>query len=145
MVKYKLKHFKVQEFVDKQTYNKRGDNAISVIDWRMLWTADAIRDYFNKPLTINNWFNGGDREWSGIRYSNSPYYSQFSQHSYGRALDFLINGIDSVEIRKTIINNPNEEAFQYITTIEDYIGMEWVHIDCRVLRDNQNRFLIVKT
>ena len=144
MYQYIPKHFKVQEFVDPDTYKVRGDAAISVMDWRILWTADAIREYFTVPLIINNWCYGGDRQWSGIRYSNSPNYSQFSQHTYGRAIDFIIKGVDASNIRKEIINKPNEKAFQYITTLEDFSGMGWIHLDCRVLRKEQKRYLIVK-
>jgi uncharacterized protein YcbK (DUF882 family) len=144
MNNYTLIHFTIKEFVDPETYKVRGEQSIALIDWRMLWTMDMIREYFNKPITINNWHINGNREWSGIRYSNSPYYSQYSQHSYGRAIDFLVQDIESSEVRKTIINNVNEEAFKYITTVEDFEGMEWIHIDCRVLTNNQSRYLIVK-
>lgn len=142
MVEYKLKHFVVQEFVDPETYSIRGDKSISVMDWRMLWTADMIREYFDKPMVINNWHVGGSRMWSGIRYENSPEYSKFSQHTYGRAIDFYMKGIDSAEIRKTILDSPYEDAFKYITTVEDFPNQSWVHIDCRVLREDQNRYLV---
>jgi len=144
MEHYELKHFKVQEFVDKTTYSVRGDKSIALMDWRMLWTADAIREYFGKPMTINNWHVGGDRYWSGVRNPKSLNFSKYSQHTFGRALDFYIAGIDSSKIRKTILDNPQEGSFQYITTLEDFDGMSWVHIDCRVLRKEQKRFLIVK-
>jgi len=144
MENYKLRNFKIEEFVDRNTFQQRGELAISVMDWRILWTADAIRDYFKKPMTINNWSFGGNREWSGIRPPNTPFYSRFSQHSFGRAIDFLISGIDSTIVRKTIRDNPKEEAFKYITCIEDFSGMSWCHVDCRVLTGKQKRFLIVK-
>ncbi|MFW6247426.1 MAG: hypothetical protein ACOC22_04635 [bacterium] len=144
MIRYAPKNFKVQEFVDRETFDKRGKRALSVIDWRMLWTADAIREYFDKPIIINNWHLGGDREWSGIRFENSPYYSRFSQHSFGRALDFVIPEMSAYDVRMTIINNPNEKAFQYITALEHYDTMSWIHIDCRILIDNQERFFVFK-
>jgi len=143
MYGYVPKHFKIHEFVDPATYRARGDKAIALIDWRMLWTMDAIREYFDVPITINNWFWGGPRKWSGIRYANSDEYSQFSQHSYGRAIDFVSAKMVAAEMRKKIMDNPNEEAFQYITTIENFTNMNWVHIDCRVLRQEQKRYLIV--
>lgn len=71
MERYEPKHFIVQEFVDSISFSERGKKAISVMDWRMLWTADAIREYFNKPVIINNWHTGGNRRWSGIRYKES--------------------------------------------------------------------------
>jgi uncharacterized protein YcbK (DUF882 family) len=143
MEQYKLRNFSVQEFVDPISFSKRGKKSISIMDWRMLWTADMIREYFDKPMTINNWHTGGNRKWSGIRYENCANYTPYSQHSYGRAIDFLIKGMESADVRKEIMNNPDEEAFKYITCIEDFDGMSWVHIDCRVLRDTQERYLIV--
>lgn len=144
MERYEPKHFIVQEFVDSISFSERGKKAISVMDWRMLWTADAIREYFNKPVIINNWHTGGNRRWSGIRYKESPYYSSYSQHSFGRAIDFYIEGMDSADVRAEIINNPYENAFKYITTLEDFDEMSWVHIDCRVLRNDQERYLIIQ-
>lgn len=141
---YFPRHFKVYEFVDSDTYNKFGENSLWMIDNRMLWTMDRVRELFNKPVIINNWAFAGNRKWSGIRYSGTPYYSKTSQHSFGRAIDFLVDGINASEVRKYIINNPNKEEFKYITTIEDFEGMEWIHIDCRTLHPNQKRYFIIK-
>ncbi len=144
MNQYTLKHFTIEEFVDSETYKTREEQSIALIDWRMLWTMDMIHEYFNKPITINNWHINSNREWSGLRTNNSPYYSQYSQHSFGRAIDFLVKDIESSEVRKTILNNIDEEAFKYITTVEDFEDMSWIHIDCRILTDNQSRYLIVQ-
>lgn len=52
--------------------------------------------------------------------------------------------MDSADVRAEIINNPYENAFKYITTLEDFDEMSWVHIDCRVLRNDQERYLIIQ-
>jgi hypothetical protein len=134
-------HFRVEEFVDPETFKNRGNRSLALIDWRMLWTADHLREYFDKPITINNWIFGGNREWSGIRNPKSTYYSVTSQHTMGRALDMLIDGIDADDVRNEIINNPDEPSFKYITTLETDIS--WVHLDCRILGPDQKRFLLV--
>jgi len=52
---YEPKHFKIQEFVDRETYNMYGDSSIRFVDARIIITADKIREYFGKSMTINNW------------------------------------------------------------------------------------------
>ena len=139
---YKPIFFKPYEFVDKATYNKFGDNSLFLMDYRILITMDKIRSYFNKPITINNWKTGGNREWSGLRIPSSPYYSIYSQHSHGRAIDFIVKDIDASKVREAIKNNLHIEAFEYITAIEDFKDMSWVHVDCRNY-DKFNKGLLI--
>ena len=135
---YKPHRFCTEEFVDKETFSKRGELAITTMDVRMLWTADAIRDYFDKSMVINNWKWDGNREWSGIRTGKSQWFSQYSQHTFGRALDFKIPSMDPAEIRQAIKKNHGKvEAFKYITRIEEFTGMSWVHIDCACVNSDK--------
>lgn len=131
MVYYKPKKFIAKEFVDPQTYSIRGEKSLELIDARMLWTMDELRNYFKKSITINNWCYGGERTWSGLRTTDSPYYSKYSQHTFGRAIDFIVSDMESAEVRAAIKKNFNKSQFKYITAIEDFDGMDWVHIDCR--------------
>ncbi len=139
---YKPTYFKTQEFVDKATYEKRGEQSLQLIDVRMLWTMDEIRKYFNKSITINNWHTGKNRQWSGLRTSTSTEYSVYSQHSFGRAIDFLVTGMNPADVRRVIKENANKEPFQYITAIEDFPNMSWIHIDCRTWDKAKNGLLI---
>ena len=140
---YKPIYFKPEEFVDRATYNKFGDNCLLVMDIRTLITMDRIRAYLNKPITINNWKTGGNREWSGIRTCGSPFYNQYSQHSMGRACDFIVSGMDSQSVRNLIKAAPSTvTAFEFITAIEEFSGMSWVHVDCR-LWDKTNKGIFV--
>ena len=104
---YIPKHFKAYELVDRKTYSIRGEKSFELIDSRILYTIDMLREYYGVSIIINNWKFGGEREWSGLRTKESPYYSDYSQHSFGRAVDFLIKGIDSKIVRNNIKNNPN--------------------------------------
>jgi hypothetical protein len=144
LINYTPKYFKSYELVDRATYSKRGKLSYQLIDARILYTMDMIKEYFGveHSVTINNWYWGKNREWSGLRIYGSPYYSLYSQHSLGRAIDFIIDGIDAKYIRTCIINNPNHKAFKYITAIEDFAGMSWVHIDCRNYDKKKNGLLI---
>lgn len=124
---YKCKYFKIQELVDKKTFERFGESAFMFFDPRLLRTIDAIREYFNKPVLINNWSQGGDFDSRGLRRPDDPEGAKFSQHRFGRAVDFTVFGLTAEEVREIIINNQTHEAFREIKRIED--GVSWVHID----------------
>ena len=100
-----------------------------------------MRDYFyhkyNAVMIINTWKWGGSRKWSGFRIPDSSYYSSTSQHSHGRAVDFLLQDIitkkylDTQIIRNEIIENQDSFEFDDITCIEQFDGMTWIHVDIR--------------
>ena len=121
---------KLQEFVDPGTYNALGSNAWIVMDPKIVWTAEAIRKTLNKPITINNWANGGQFSLRGFRPTSSSTGAAYSQHRYGRAIDFDIAGMTSEEVRTWIKANLSKlDCLKYITTIE--ANVNWVHIDVR--------------
>ena len=124
---YKPKHFQVHEFVDKETHRRFNERSWMFLDPRILYTADGIREYFGKPVTINDWLWGGAAQWRGLRLIHSPVYKPYSQHSYGRALDMTIRGVSAEEARKAIMAHADDERFQYITRMED--GVSWLHAD----------------
>jgi len=123
---YKCRHFELHEFVPQRVIDDRGEAAWELLDERILETADALRDRFGK-MTINNYHWGGEREWSGLRTSDSPYYSPYSQHSFGRAFDCLFADYEADVVRKAIRDNPS--AFPHISGME--LGVSWVHLDVR--------------
>ena len=127
---YICEHFGIEELVPKEVFKKRGNKAWELLDESALMTIDKLRDKFGS-MTINNWKWGGDRNWSGLRTSDSPYYSAFSQHSFGRAFDIIFKSVTTDEVRNYILDNPDE--FPFISGIE--MGTSWLHIDTR----NTNR------
>ena len=140
-IHYECQYFKIYELVDPVIYANRGEKAWELFDPTLLDTLDVMRDYFyykyNVVMIVNNWMWGGSRKWSGFRTPESSYYSPTSQHSHGRAVDFLLMDrktkkyIDTQKIRDDIIENQNSFEFDDITCIEDFPGMNWVHIDTR--------------
>ncbi len=78
-------------------------------------------------MTINNYHWNGDRQWSGLRTHASMYYSETSQHSFGRAIDAVFSDYTAEEVRLYIRNNLG--FFPYIKGIED--DVKWLHIDVR--------------
>lgn len=124
---YKPTHFSVHELVPEHVYNKWGDKALMFLDDRALMTLDALREKWG-PITVNNWFWDGPRQWSGLRTEETHYGSQYSQHRFGRAFDCVFHEIDDEDVRQYILANPDE--FPYINSIE--LGTEgWLHFDVR--------------
>jgi hypothetical protein len=130
---YKPEHFKVFEVVDPITYSAYGDKSLWFMDSRILWTADALRDYFGKPCIINNYMTAKQGEYvykdSGLRYQVNP-GAERSQHLYGRATDIKIQGVSANDARQEILSKQKTEAaFRFITAVE--LDVSWLHVDCR--------------
>lgn len=143
LIYYISEFFSAYELVDRETYNKRGDKSFQLFDSRLLWTMDQIKLRFQmKTIIVNNWWWSGGREWSGLRTVKSPYYNPYSQHTLGKAIDFYIEGINSKIVRDDIIENPFDHSYKYITAIEDFDGMSWVHIDIRNWNKPKNGLLV---
>lgn len=127
----KLEHYIPEEFVDQITYKIKGKDSIKYIHPDMLLTMDMIREYFGLPVTINNWKWDNtvySRKWSSLRTSQSIYYTKYSMHTFGRAIDFIVSGVSSKEVQKEILTHQDDKAFKFIKRIEkNTIG--WTHID----------------
>jgi len=134
---YKCKHFIIQELVSEGTFNKRGEKAWMLLDNRVLMTLDLLRERYGQ-MTVNNWKWGGDRSWSGLRTSDSPWFSTYSQHSFGRAADCLFKETTAEQVRQDILASPDDPTFQFINSIE--LGVSWLHFDVR----NCDRILAFK-
>lgn len=91
-------------------------------------TIDALREKYGS-ITINDWSYGGTNESRGLRTPESKYYSPYSQHSFGRAMDLIFKYTTAEQVRQDILANPNDPAFIYITSFEE--GTSWLHIDVR--------------
>lgn len=120
------KYFVVQEYVPRYVFEKWGSQAWQFLDERLLQMDFALRERFGR-ITINNWHLGGEREWSGLRTPRSPYYSELSQHSFGRASDKLFHDTTTEEVRAYILANPT--AFPFISAVE--LDTSWLHTDVR--------------
>lgn len=126
-MQYKPTKFRTEELVSKSTYKARGEKAIQLLDPRLLETLDQLRTNLGKPITINNWIWGGGFQQRGLRTSDAPEYSKYSQHSYGRAADFDVKGMTPTQVRLHVIQN--RHLYPHISFLE--CGINWVHIDVR--------------
>ena len=134
---YRPIHFRIEELVPAGTYrklervsNSRGDmerRALQLLDWRILYTIDCIREQLRIPLIVNDWYWGGEFQYRGWRPPACTVGAINSQHKFGRAIDFVSPRQEAEQIRLKILEN--NRLFPYITYMED--GTTWVHIDCR--------------
>jgi hypothetical protein len=138
---YRPEWFKVYELVDPLTFNRYGDKSLQFMDSRMLWTLDAMREYFNRPIVVNNYMTAKPGvyvyKFSGLRLPDSlDNDADRSQHIYGRAGDLKVFELSAEEVRQEIKAKwKTEPAFRFITAIEDKVN--WLHIDCRNTNSEQ--------
>jgi hypothetical protein len=127
---FKPKYFKIQELVDPDTLTRYGEDYCwkTFFDKRLLIQIDLLREYFGKPITINNWNEGGEFKYRGFRQSNCTVGATNSQHRFGRAVDFDVQGLTADEVRKEICKFKYLPSFKFISRMEDLVT--WVHIDC---------------
>lgn len=125
---YKCNHFSIHELVPPHVFDQRGEKAWALLDERLLLTLDRLRERFGS-MTVNNYYWGKNREWSGLRTKDSPYYSSFSQHTFGRAADCLFSNRSTEEVRELILSNPSDSDFELIGSVE--LGVSWLHFDVR--------------
>jgi len=135
--------FHIQEFVPKEIYDKFGEKSIWFVRQDLIELAQFIRDYFGRPMTINNWHKGGKFNERGYRTPDSTTGSKYSQHKLSGAIDFNIEGMTSNEVRSLILADSKRFLSHNLTTLEheDY-APTWVHADMRTT--NLNSILIVK-
>lgn len=120
----------ITEVVSQDVYNKFGINAVWFLDHRIINVVEWLRVYFNKPVILNNWYNGGKIEHAGYRTPDCRIGAKFSQHKFGRALDFNIQ-----DFQPEVIRNFIRKQFPMLRNL-GLSAMEkdtpsWVHIDCR--------------
>ncbi len=122
-------HFKIEEFFPPSMLLKYSEDRLwSLLDDRIVWTADQLRERFGKAV-INSHPFGGSNRFRGFRPSGCRVGAELSQHKFGRAVDITFVDWTAESVRQYIRDVPSLACFQYITYIED--GVPWLHIDCR--------------
>jgi hypothetical protein len=96
-------------------------------------------------MTVNNWKNGGRFSQRGLRHNASPMvkkksYMYLSAHMFGKAFDFDVSGMTSVEVREWI--NSNAELFPCKIRLERNMKgqpISWVHLDTMANTDQSDQ------
>lgn len=123
----------LDEYIPRELYlrlEKKPHILIGLLDERLIRADQLLRNHFG-PVTINNWWHGGERNWSGIRTPDSPYYSTTSQHN-GRASDKIFSYFSADDVRDYIKIHYKTLG---ITCIE--ANVSWTHSDVRWTRSDE--------
>ena len=145
---YEPKYFKPQELFSPDIYDRekdKGNQIWRLMDRRILWTADRLRERFG-PMTINDWLWGGLMKLRGFRDIildlAGTDYSRTSQHCFGRAIDYNFETVSAEEVIQDILDDPFKPEYKYITGLET--DTTWVHNDTRSWGKASNGLLIFK-
>lgn len=128
------KNIYFKELVSTHYLQKIGDvteGNLRFLDIGLLSDMQKIREYFDKPLIINDHeqFN-----WRGLRTPEWEHYNPESMHAWWRAYDFHIEGYEVEEVRQHIIKF-RDEKYQNISAIEDKVN--WIHVDSRYIPNGE--------
>lgn len=147
--------WKLQELVDKATFEKHGVLAWRLIDERMRKFADglslALEQHYGKHIRLicNNWLwhrnpNASDYfQWRGLRTKDCSLYNpkRFHCRVPCMALDIDSPDIKAYELRKFVIDHQHEDWCKDIGAVEKDVN--WLHADCR-LRGSDDTIMLFK-
>jgi hypothetical protein len=125
-------HFELREFIDPVTYKELGDKSIEKIDKRLIDIAELLRTLTGKPVTINNWFNGGQYKESGLRRMDSPTGAKRSAHKEGKAIDCKVSGMTVAAVHALVMAHEKEFYDAGVRQMEDIsFTPTWTHLGTR--------------
>ena len=123
-------HFFFHEFFSQGIWQQNDEsNLRKLLDPRLITIMEGLRTTFDKPVYINNWYWGGDKMYRGFR-PQSHKSALYSQHKFGRGVDFNIKDEDPNSIRQHILNHQQHFLSLGLTRIEHELDAPgYVHLD----------------
>lgn len=133
---YKCKHFKVQELVSPQVYQKYGEFCWKFFSDLIKIDLDTIREYHGYGITINDWvFGGKNFTQCGFRSNLEPMVKSkntlyCSAHCMAKAFD-LHSSYSNYKLYTDIETLKNKGLLKAVRRIESRKSTKdgWVHID----------------
>lgn len=135
-------HFKLQELLDKATFELYGDDAWALFPNESIMMIDGIRDFFGVPVTCNNWLWGGSMQYRGYRPPDCPVGAAHSYHKSGRAFDFDVRGMTAEHVRTLIIMHKDDPMLKLINRLETDVS--WVHTDSAQPPEGKSRIYLFR-
>ena len=143
------KYFRLEEYLDKKTFQTRGWAGSTLLCPRMLYANYEIREYLGDGylMVINDWLWKEEDffEYRAYRPLDYRYGAEYSQHRFGRASDFDIyksgTRIAPKDVQEIILDLKKKGSLSAISAME--VGENWTHIDCRFSR-NPSKIMIFR-
>ena len=152
LIKELSAYFKIYELVDKNVYEKFGEEAWQFFDVQLLETILVLRKHIiKKPMVCNNWKSGGHYAQRGLRENIAPLVwsktnagvMYLSAHCLGKAADFSSSKMSADEMRKLVKENQSE--LPYKVRIESgESAPTWLHIDVMTSPTQKEKIKIFK-
>jgi len=131
-------HFTIEELIDKETFESLSEeDAWNLFPDKAIQMIDGIREFVNKPVTINNWKWGGVFQYRGYRPPQSTVGAAHSYHRRGKAFDFDVKDMTASLVRGLLLAHQTDPLLQWIQRIE--ANVSWVHCDLGVIPEGKNR------
>lgn len=134
-----MKHFIIQELVDKSTYEKYGQSCWQLFPQDSLKMLAGVREFLGIPLTVNNWHKGGSFQYSGYRPKYCTVGAPLSYHRKGMAFDCK-GSLTAQEMRDMIMADQDNPLLEKLTRMENMVS--WLHVDCKPLIAPQKRIYL---
>lgn len=133
---YKCKHFKIQELVSPQVYQKYGEFCWKFFSDNFKQDLDTIREYHGHGITINDWvFGGKNYTQCGLRCNLDPLVKgktslYLSAHLMGKAVD-MHSSYNNVKLYNDIEFLYKAGKLKVISRLESRQSTKdgWVHAD----------------
>lgn len=138
-----MRFFQLHELVDRNTFHRFGDDAWRFLESDALDMLDGIREFFNAPVTVNNWWEGkGSFQFRGYRPPDCTVGAPHSHHRTGKAFDFDVKGYIAEDARRIILENQDNPLLSKIQRME--ADVHWVHADIGTVPGNRQRIYVFK-
>lgn len=125
-----MQFFKLEEIVDKKTFDQFGLSCWQLFDLQALDMLDNFREFMGVPVTCNNWntvhvgevfqFRGYRPAWCSIGAKGSP-------HKAGKGFDVDVKDMSAEEVRQKVLANQDHPLLKLINRIEAEVN--WFHMD----------------
>ena len=130
-------NFYLDEYVHPDIYKQFKGISIKYLNPKLIKLVQYLREAYGAPITINNWYNGGNFINSGLRdYKNPLGKLNRSRHYYGLCADLKTKNIKSLQ--NYVYKNREFLRKNYgLTVIENFdytkswchISVEWTDLD----------------
>ncbi|EPR35459.1 hypothetical protein dsat_2160 [Alkalidesulfovibrio alkalitolerans DSM 16529] len=133
LIGYQPRHFDLAELVPPEMHRAQSAERLwGLLDARMLWSIDALRDIYG-PMVCNTWAAGGEHRYRGLRPHDCSVGAALSDHKFGRAVDIVPVRTTAEAIRADIRDaerrSGENPAFAWISVVETNVS--WLHLGFR--------------